>query len=87
MTIVGEVAPGKTNGPYSTSYVDFYSSMINVPFFGKYFNTIMPLFIIIFGVLFAVLSALKLKNRAISAFTNLSKTKEEKQKEKEKKEK
>jgi len=67
--------------------IDFYSSMINVPFFGKYFNTIMPLFIIIFGVLFAILSALKLKNRAVSAFTNLSKSKEEKQKDAEEKKK
>jgi hypothetical protein len=68
MTIVGEVAPDKTDDEYSTSYVDFYSSMIRVPFFGKYFNTIMPLFILIFGVLFAVLSLLKLQNRAVKAF-------------------
>ena len=68
MTLIGEIAPGKNKDIYSTSYVDFYSSMINVPFFGKYFNTIMPLFIIIFGLLFAALSALKLKNKALGAF-------------------
>lgn len=68
MTIIGEVAPGKDSDIYSTSYVDFYSSMINVPFFGKYFNTIMPMFIIIFGLIFAVLSVLKLKNKAVGAF-------------------
>lgn len=78
MTIIGEVAPGKDSDIYSTSYVDFYSSMINVPFFGKYFNTIMPMFIIIFGLIFAVLSVLKLKNKAVGAFQNISKSKEEK---------
>lgn len=76
MTIIGEVAPGKTADLYSTSYVDFYSAMINVPFFGKYFNTIMPLFILIFGLLFAVLSLLKLKNRALSAFQKIGESKE-----------
>lgn len=68
MTLMGEIAPGKTADAYSTSYVDFYSGMINVPFFGKYFNTIMPLFILIFGLLFAALSALNLKNKAVGAF-------------------
>eukprot|EP00347_Sterkiella_histriomuscorum_P020171 403338832 len=79
MTLLGEIAPGKDKDIYSTSYVDFYSSMINVPFFGKYFNTIMPLFIIIFGLLFAAMSVLKLKNRAVSAFQNISKSKEDKE--------
>ena len=79
MTILGEIAPGKDKDIYSTSYVDFYSSMINVPFFGKYFNTIMPLFIIIFGLLFAAMSVLKLKNRAVSAFQNINKSKEDKE--------
>lgn len=68
MTLIGEIAPGKDADLFSTSYVDFYSSMINVPFFGKYFNTIMPLFILIFGLLFAALSMLKLKNKALGAF-------------------
>jgi hypothetical protein len=68
MTIIGEVAPGKDADDYSPSYVDFYSSMINTPFFGKYFNTIMPAFILVFGLLFALLSVLKLKNKAVSAF-------------------
>jgi len=68
MTLIGEIAPGRDSDIFSTSYVDFYSSMINVPFFGKYFNTIMPLFIIIFGLLFAALSVLKLKNKALNSF-------------------
>ena len=38
----------------------------------------MPLFIIIFGLIFALLSAMKLQNRAVNAFKTLGKSKEEK---------
>lgn len=77
MTILGEVAPSKDQDPWGTSYVDFYSSMIRVPFLGSYFNTIMPVFILVFGLLFAALSAMKLKNRVINAFKKVSQTREE----------
>ena len=77
MTILGEVAPSKDSDPWGTSYVGFYSAMIRVPFLGSYFNTIMPVFILVFGLLFAALSALKLKNRVLAAFKKVSQTREE----------
>lgn len=46
--------------------------MIKVPIFGDYYNTIMPIFIIVFGLIFALLSVLKLKNKAIQALKNYS---------------
>ena len=52
--------------------------MIKVPFLGTHFNTIMPLFIIIFGLVFAFLSVFKLKNRALDAFKKIGQPKEEK---------
>jgi hypothetical protein len=39
----------------------------------------MPLFILIFGLIFALLSMLKLQNRALSAFQKIGKSKEEKE--------
>jgi Na+-transporting methylmalonyl-CoA/oxaloacetate decarboxylase gamma subunit len=62
-----------TNMEYRTAYTNFYSSMINVPFFGTHYNTIMPLFIIVFGLVFALLTLLKCKNRAMSALQTYNK--------------
>ena len=80
MTIIGEIRANEAASTYSTSYVDFYSSMIKVKFIGEYFNTIMPLFILIFGIIFALLSMMKMQNRAIQAFKKIGKSKEEKEK-------
>ena len=67
MTILGEVKNEMSNMKFKTSYTDFYSSMIRVPFFGENYNTIMPMFIIVFGIIFAILNALKLRNKALNA--------------------
>lgn len=80
MVILGEisaVAEDETVNPFTTSYIDFYSSMIRVPLFGQYFNTIMPLFILLFGGIFALMSFFKYQNKAIAAFKNYSKKVEE----------
>ena len=79
MVILGEVTLAKFDDPFSTCYVDFYASMIKVPFLGSYFNSIMPLFILIFGLLFALLSLFKLKNRALAIYKRFSKSKEERE--------
>ena len=72
MTILGETAPGMSSNLFGTSYADFYSSMINVPFLGSYFNTIMPMFILIFGFIFAIFSLFKLKSKTLSAVKNFT---------------
>ena len=73
MVILGEVAPGMEEQPFGTCYVDFYSSMIKVPFLGSYFNTIMPIFILLFGSVFAALSIFKLKSKTLTAIKNFTK--------------
>ncbi len=70
--MLGEISQDKSDDPFGTSYVDFYSSMIRVPFVGSNFNTIMPAFILIFGIVFALLSVLNLKNKALEAFKKVS---------------
>ena len=77
MVIIGEAAPGKDTDPFGTTYVDFYASMLKVPFLGSYFNTIMPLFILVFGMLFAIMSVFKLKSQALSALKRVQKFKDE----------
>jgi len=66
MVILGEFQRGEA--PPTTSYYQFYQSMINVPYLGSSIPILLPSLIILFTVIFAGLSALKLKNRAIHAF-------------------
>ena len=73
MVIIGEVAPGMSEYKFGTCYSDFYSSMIKVPFLGSNFNTIMPIFILIFGGVFAVFSLFKLKSKTLTAIKNFTK--------------
>jgi hypothetical protein len=73
MVMLGEATPGMEEYEFGTCYVDFYSSMIKVPFLGSYFNTIMPVFILIFGFLFAALSMFKLKNKSLTALKHFTK--------------
>lgn len=40
---------------------------LQVPFLGSYFNTIMPVFILLFGSIFAVFSLFKLKSKTLTA--------------------
>jgi hypothetical protein len=73
MVILGEVAPGMEEYLFGTCYADFYSSMIKLPFLGSYFNTIMPVFIMVFGAMFAFISLFKLKSKTLSAVKNFTK--------------
>ncbi len=73
MVILGEVAPGMETHKFGTCYADFYSSMIKVPFLGSYFNTIMPVFILIFGSIFAIFSIFKFKSKTLHAVKNFTK--------------
>lgn len=73
MVIIGEVAPGMEEYRFGTCYADFYSSMIKLPFLGSYFNTIMPVFILIFGAMFAIFSLFKLRSKTLTALKNFTK--------------
>jgi hypothetical protein len=73
MIMIGEAAPGMEEYEFGTQYVDFYSSLIKVPFLGNYFNKIMPIFILLFGSLFAVFSLFKLKSKTLTALKKFTK--------------
>lgn len=81
MTILGEVTREivlDKNEVFKTSYCDFYSGMIKVPFFGTHYNTIMPAFILLLCLVFAMVSLLGLKNKAQSALKKYKKEVEKK---------
>jgi amino acid transporter len=47
--------------------------MLKVPFLGNSINKIMPLFILIFGGIFAVFSLFKLKSKTLTALKQFTK--------------
>jgi hypothetical protein len=51
--------------------------MINVPYLGSSIPTLLPSLIMLFSLIFALLSVFKLKNRALAAFKQVSATPEE----------
>ena len=67
MVMIGEATLEMQDDEYGTSYVDFYSAMLKVPFLGNSFNKIMPLFILVFGAIFAIFSLFKLKSKTLTA--------------------
>lgn len=72
MVILGQITPEANQGPFTTAYANFYSSMIRVPLFGQYYNRISPLFILIFGGIFALMSFFKYQNKALSTLKKYS---------------
>jgi hypothetical protein len=72
MVLLGEFNRGTEDKDIATSYYQFYQTMIKVPYLGSSIPIVLPSLILLFSVMFAVLSALKLKNRAISAFRKVN---------------
>lgn len=72
MVILGQITPEANQTPFTTAYANFYSSMIKVPLFGQYYNRISPLFILIFGGIFALMSFFKYQNKALSTLKRYS---------------
>lgn len=70
---------GELQEPHSieTSYNQFYQSMIKVPYLGSSIPVLLPSLIMLFSFIFALLSIFKLKNRALSAFKQVSASTEE----------
>lgn len=65
MVILGELTSDST---VTTAYQEFYASMINTPYLGSSIPVILPALVVVFSILFAVLSIFKLKNKALTAF-------------------
>jgi hypothetical protein len=75
MVLLGELSSTPADSDLrniTTSYQDFYSSMIRVPYLGKLVPILLPALVVLFSCLFAILSIFKLKNRALSAFKKVS---------------
>jgi hypothetical protein len=74
MVILGEFNRTNAEGEKgaTTGYEDLYSSMIRVPYLGSLIPVVLPGLVVAFAALFAILSALNLKNKALSAFKKVS---------------
>ena len=62
MVMTGEVQIKIDSGddePYQTSFIKFYSSMINTPFLGDFYNIILPIALIVFMLIFLLLNFCK----------------------------
>jgi hypothetical protein len=75
MIILGEFQP--ETDEQTTSYYQFYQSMIKVPYLGSSIPRLLPSLILIFSLVFAGLSVFKLKNRALAAFKQVSQNEQE----------
>ena len=67
MVLLGEFK-SDTNEYHPTGYYQLYQSMINVPYLGSSIPILLPSLILLFSLLFAALSALRIKNRVLHAF-------------------
>lgn len=69
MVICQEITPNFDDDPIHASFADFYGSMIKTPFFGGYYTTISPLFVVICVILFAALGLFKYNSKVIESLT------------------
>ena len=67
MVLLGEFKADK-NEEHPTGYYQLYQSMIKVPYLGSSIPILLPSLILLFSLLFAALSALRIKNRVLHAF-------------------
>ena len=65
MVICQEITPNFNDDPIHASFADFYGSMINTPFFGGYYTTISPLFVVFCVILFAALGLFKYNSKVL----------------------
>ena len=69
MVICQEITPNFNDDPIHASFADFYGSMINTPFFGGYYTTISPLFVVFCVILFAALGLFKYNSKVLESLT------------------
>ena len=67
MVLLGEFK-ADTNEEHPTGYYQLYQSMIKVPYLGSSIPILLPSLILLFSLLFAALSAFRVKNRVLHAF-------------------
>jgi len=75
MIINGEIEASPTS-EYTTEFNLFYGDMLMIPFFGTYYNYLAPAFILVFSLLFFVISVTKLKNKALGFVKEFKKRKD-----------
>ena len=78
MVLLGELTSDQN---ITTSYQGFYASMIKVPYLGSSIPVLLPSLVVIFCIIFAILSIFKLKNKALSAFKKVGDAKDDSKKE------
>ena len=65
MFICGEIMPNFEDWKYNTSFANFYGSMIKLEFFGKWYNVVAPLLILVIGLIFSVMGVFKYNSKTI----------------------
>ena len=50
---------------HSTSFANFYGSMIKLKFFGKWYNVVAPLLILVIGLMFSVMGVFKYNSKTV----------------------
>jgi len=56
-----------SNAEYHTSFVNFYAGMLKTPFIGNKLNYLLPSSILIFAILFILLSIVVYESKAVKA--------------------
>ena len=65
MFICGEILPNFEEWKHHTSFANFYGSMIKLEFFGKWYNVIAPLLILVIGLIFSVMGVFKYNSKTV----------------------
>jgi len=76
MVLSGEVQRHVVEGkdaPFQTSFIKFYSSMIETPFLGTKYNYILPGSMLVFCIIFIVLNLCKMENKAVKMLRKVNK--------------
>ena len=65
MFICGEIQPNFNEWKHQTSFANFYGSMIQLEFFGTWYNVLAPLLILILGIIFSVFGVFKYNSKTV----------------------
>ena len=72
MYICGEIAPNFQDWEHHTAFSNFYGKLIEVPFFGKQYNVIAPLLILILAIVFAASGIFKYNSKSLEGLSVLA---------------
>lgn len=72
MYVCGEIAPDFYDWAHHTAFSNFYGKLIEVPFFGKQYNVIAPLLILVLALVFTATGIFKYNSKTIEGLSVLA---------------